>query len=276
MYMNNLRDTILPAVAATILAAVLSPAHMMAQAPPGPISATPVPSSPRTAPTQQQRPEPPRAQPRTAIFGAWRLNRDQSSLPEKRDDVGYGGNYPNGGGYPNGGNGPYGGSRRGTGNPGGGYPGGGYPGGGYPGGSYPGGGYPGGNGPYGGPNNGGGYPDGRQQAAQRQAIPPATWMNIEQKDNEIDVIDDRNEKTAFFTDGRKLQNSKNDKTYHEVAAHWEGQRLVTDEKSPRGDKMSRTFELAPDGSQLIETVHVDSNRANELMTMRYVYDISRY
>jgi len=38
-----------------------------------------------------------------------------------------------------------------------------------------------------------------------------------------------------MTDGRKLQKSK-DENYQEIAAKFDGTRLVSDEKDPRGNK----------------------------------------
>jgi hypothetical protein len=91
------------------------------------------------------------------------------------------------------------------------------------------------------------------------------------KDVEVDVFDDQQRKTAIFTDGRKLEKSK-DANNQEVAAHWEGNRLVTDEKSPNGQKMSRTYELSYDGTQLYETLRLTKGRSNSQISIRYVYD----
>ncbi len=88
---------------------------------------------------------------------------------------------------------------------------------------------------------------------------------------EVDLTDDHYRKLAFFTDGRQLQKSKDD-SYQEIAAHWDGKQLVTDEKTPQGAKMSRTFELSPDGKQFFETVHVDRGKSKGLLTIRYVFD----
>jgi len=90
---------------------------------------------------------------------------------------------------------------------------------------------------------------------------------------EVDLMDDRDRKRAFMTDGRKLQKSKDDH-YQEIAAKWDGNRLVTEEKSPRGGKMSRTFELSPDGRQLYENLHIASSERNHRpLDVHYVYDI---
>jgi hypothetical protein len=90
---------------------------------------------------------------------------------------------------------------------------------------------------------------------------------------EVDLMDGQDRKRAFMTDGRKLQKSK-DANYQEIAAHWDGKALVTDEKSPRGGKMSRTFELSEDGRQLYETLRMESSgRSNRSVSLRFVYDI---
>jgi hypothetical protein len=89
---------------------------------------------------------------------------------------------------------------------------------------------------------------------------------------EVDLLDDRDRKRAFMTDARKLKKSKDD-TYQEIAAKWDGNRLVTEEKDPRGNKMSRTFELSEDGRQLYETLHLKVGRSNTETSFRFVYDI---
>src|SRR6266849_2224912 len=108
--------------------------------------------------------------------------------------------------------------------------------------------------------NGGRRPQGESdEDRQRMQEPftPSRSLTIAeaQKDKEVDAFDDQSRKLAFFIDGRKLQKSK-DPNYQEIAAHWEGTRLATDEKTSRGGKMNRTFELSYDGTQLYETLHM--------------------
>lgn len=192
---------------------------------------------PGTAPAAKA-PEPaPLPPPRQSILGAWKLNKDESDDPRRqmRDS-----RDSNGGGY---------GARR----PGG---------------------WPGGGG-YGGRRGGmgGGESDEERQKMHELLSPPAT-MSFSMTGAEVDLRDDRDRKRAFMTDGRKLKKSKDD-NYQEIAAKWDGSRLVTDEKSPRGGKMSRTFELSPDGRQLYENLHVEgSGRNNRSLEVHYVYDIS--
>jgi hypothetical protein len=248
------------------------PDRLVAQAPPGPLPPSPqVKASLPPPPKPVAKPKPPNTPARTTLDGAWKLNLDESDDPKTKiqDSRGV---KANGGGRPSGG-GPGGG---GGGYPGGGYPGGGYPGGGYPGG-YPGGGYPGGGYP-----GGGGGPNGGRNAGGRdtetdekleQLIRPPTTLNFAVKTPEVDITDDSSRKLAIFTDGRKLAKSKDD-SYREIAAHWDAAQLVTDEKTPQGAKMNRTFELSPDGKKFYESIHVDRGKSKGLLSVRYVYDVS--
>lgn len=128
----------------------------------------------------------------------------------------------------------------------------------------------------GGPGRRGGM-GGRESDEERQKMrellrPPAT-MTLSMTGAEVDLLDDRDRKRAFMTDGRELKKSKDD-NYEEIAAKWDGSRLVTDEKNPRGGKMSRTFELSPDGRQLYETLNLKLGRINYDTSIRFVYDMT--
>ncbi len=220
------------------------PSFTLAQAPPGPL---PQAQSQDAPPPPRPLVQKPAVQPRTTIFGEWKLDRDESDDPRKKMQEARGQD-----------NGGYGGNRR----MGGGYPGGGYPGG-------------GGGGGYGGHRMGSqGESDEDRQRMQELLSPSSTLSLAEaKKDVEVDLFDDQLRKRALFTDGRKVQKSK-DANYQEIAAHWDGTRLTTDEKNPRGGKMSRTYELSYDGTQLYETLHMTTGRSNTPLIIRYVYDQS--
>lgn len=233
------------------------PSRAAAQAAPGPLprsSQSQSSQAPVARPTPQ--PKPPEVPPRTTLAGVWKFNRDQSDDARQKVRVAEGADI---GGYPGGGN------------PGGGYPGGGYPGG-----------YPGGNprrGPWGGspyPGGGGGGPYGGRQNIEenpkmQSLMRPGDSLTVDLKDPEIDVTDDQYRKLLLYTDGRRLPKATDDR-HEEVAAHWDGSRLVSDEKSPLGGKMDRVFELSQDGRQLFETLHIEYGRSSTPLTIRYVYD----
>lgn len=109
------------------------------------------------------------------------------------------------------------------------------------------------------------------RARMYELMEPPREIRLAMTGAEVDLFDNLDRKRAFVTDGRKLQKSK-DSSYAEIAAHWEGKRLVTDEKDARGNKMSRTFELSEDGLQLFEKVHMTVGRSSAPVVFEFVYD----
>ena len=104
-----------------------------------------------------------------------------------------------------------------------------------------------------------------------EGLMPAGALTIEQKDGEFDFVDDASHKQVFYTDGRKLRKSKDDKL-QEFDARWDAGHLSYDEKRPPKGKVSRTFELSANGRQMIETTEVDSGGLTVPIVIRYVYD----
>jgi hypothetical protein len=232
-------------------ACAVFPGSLFAQAPPGPIH----PASESTGeeitvqPPAPAKPLPPG---RTSMDGAWKFNADDSDdAHQKLAQSGNSNGGGNGGGRGMGGSSPF---------PGGG-PGGGSP---YPGGS-PGGGM-------GGHRGGMGGADSDLDRSQTNELlnPPQTLAFLK-KSAEVDVTDDQGRRRIFYTDGRKLQKSKDDSN-KEYAAHWDGSRLISEEKTSRG-KITRTFELGQAGRQLYEDVHVDSGHSGSVY-IHYVYDMT--
>jgi hypothetical protein len=239
-----------------------APGLLQAQETPGPLPAPPPQLEPLEppAPTRASeaaaisRPIPPR----TSIAGAWKLNTDESDDGRKKVQQAQSKGQGNGGnGNPRIGSG---------GNP--------YPG---QGGGNPSPGQGGGNG--GGHRTGPNQPSDMDPGLMRDLTDPPETLSIVQKDPkgvEVDLTDDRTRKIAFFTDGRKVEKSKDD-TYQEIGAKWDGRSLVTDEKTARGYKFSRTYDLAANGQQLYETVRMDAGayggpKSAPQVYIQYVYD----
>jgi hypothetical protein len=188
--------------------------------------------------------------PRKTLAGYWKLNAEQSDDPQKKLEEARQTRAGSGGGQ---GGGPGGGGGRvGIGFP------------------YPGAGG-GGNGPYGGGGRGMGGDVSETTERMNELVRPAFSQTIELKDAEVDATDDRDTRLLFFTDGRKIQKSKDD-SLQQISAHWNGAQLVSDEKGPQGRKMGRTLELSPDGRQFYETWHIENRRSGSVTVIRYVYD----
>ena len=221
----------------TALFSIGCPAFIAAQAPPGPMELPPAKDAPAPQPRQQVQKT--ALQPRTTIFGEWRFNRDDSDGPQQKLQEAQQDRSSVNGGY-------------GGGGPRVGFPGGGMGGGGRRMGQQ-------------------GMSDEERQKMQ-ELMNPANRLTVADLSDrgEIDVTDDQQRKLTLVTDGRKLQKSK-DANNQEVAARWSGKQIVTDEKGPHG-KMSRTYELSYDGTQLHETLNIPMGRSNSTLLVRYVYD----
>jgi hypothetical protein len=274
-------------VGCALLAAgfVALPNGLHAQAAPGPMrppDSSPDTTQPSSGPAV--RPEEAALPQRKQLFGYWKLNVDESDdAHEKMKEASSEGGVtsPRGGGGGNGGgNGPGTGVHiGGLGSP--------FPGGG---------GGPGGGSPRRGGNTG---TDGELDRAQMQELlNPAGSLTLALKDpgssadakdagtakeasapkdsnnQEIDVTDDLGRKRVYYTDGRKVPKPTDEK-YQEFDAYWmESYRLVAEYDGSRGARISRSYEPAPGGKQLYETVRLERTRSYGPVEIRYVYDLA--
>jgi len=115
----------------------------------------------------------------------------------------------------------------------------------------------------------------RQSAAEHDraddVIFPQNSFALAHNDAQIVLTDDEGRKRVYFTDGRKLQKSKDEK-YKELKARWDGGRLVSEEKGPGTIKLTRSFEISPDGQHLHETLAVDLGAVSGFVLLRYIFD----
>jgi hypothetical protein len=100
---------------------------------------------------------------------------------------------------------------------------------------------------------------------------PSVSLSFDLRDPEVDLTDDHLNRLIIYTDGRQIPKSTNNNR-EEIAAHWSGAELISDEKGPLGGKMSRTFELSQDGRKFYETLRIDNGRSKTPIVIRYVYD----
>jgi hypothetical protein len=168
------------------------------------------------------------------LTGSWKLNKDESTQPRKRNDDNSGGGRRAGG-------------------PGGG--------------SWP----AGGHGGYGGGMHRGGMSD-QEKSEMQELMRPSETLDFTQDGPAIKMIDDCERHRTFYTDGRKVKKSK-DADNQEFDATWNDYRLVTDFKDPDGNKVERTFEVLEGNQQLRETIHFTMGRSQREVYLRFVYDL---
>ena len=225
--------TILTILMAAISVGAQAPAGPMAQtvAPPAAGSTAATTSAPaKTTPV----PDVPR---KKDLSGSWKLNKDESTQPRKRNDDGS----------------DSGGGRRGGGGSGGGWP--------------------GGRGGYGGGMHRGGSGMSEQERSEMQELMrPSETLEFTQDGPTIKMTDDYDRHRTFYTDGRKVKKSK-DTDNQEFDATWDDYRLVSDFKDPDGNKVERTFEVMQGNQQLRETIHFTMGRNQREVYLRYVYDL---
>jgi len=223
----------LAAAAFLALATFALAANANAQAPPGPLPGTASQDPSGPAPARQPRPDTPRIK---NLAGTWKLNRDDSDDPRKKLQQARGGGRGQGGGR--------------SGGMGGGWPGG---------------------GGHGGPRMGGRESDEERQQMQI-FLEPAQQLTIAQKEPEIDITDDFDRRFNVFTDGRKVEKSK-DQSQQQFDAKWDQYRLVIEGKDPRGNKYQRSYEVLEGNQQLRETLFLNVGRNNTDVFIRYIYDL---
>lgn len=141
--------------------------------------------------------------------------------------------------------------------------------------SWPGGGM-GGPGYGGNPGNRNPQSESGQSTEKMQAlIDPSMRVHLQQKtdkDAEVELTGDQGKKTVFYTDG-KAPDKPSDANLQQVPAHWDGHKLVAEEKFDKSGTMTRTYELSEDGLQLFEEVHLVTGKKNDSpVTIHYVYD----
>jgi hypothetical protein len=237
------------------------PARLAAQAPAGPIRPAADSGDSGTASSR------PTVQPEMVVpdkkqlFASWKYNVDESDdAQEKMKEA-------RGTGVDNPAN-PRGGGGNGTGIHMGGI-----------GSPYPGGGSGGGNG-NGYPRNGGSKNSDSDYDRQQlqELMNPAGSITLgikdtpDAKNGEVLLTDDSGRQRAFYTDGHKVQKAKDDK-YQEFDAHWEDYRLVAEMGGSHGPQITRSFEPAPGGKQLVEIVRLERTRSNGPVEIRFVYDL---
>jgi len=210
-----------------------------------------------------------RAQDKTQLTGHWNFNQDQSDDAEQKvHDA-----QQN--------------SRINAANNGGTYPGGGYPGGG---GGYPGGGMGGigrggmgGMGGMGGPGGGMGR-GGRQGTQNRGGVSDAEWdrlaanpkyLRIDQRSDQVVVIDDSDHAQTFYPDGKKHDEKDAEGRKFSTKASWEGGAFVAETKLPHSGKLTQTFRASEDGKELFVTTRFEDSSLAGPLSIRRVYDAGK-
>ena len=127
------------------------------------------------------------------------------------------------------------------------------------------------------PRNSGSSDDDFTHAQMQELTNPAGEITLTAKDTkedkgaEVNLTDDLNRQRVFYTDGRKIAKSKDEK-YQEYNSHWEDYRLVGEVEGEHDARATRTLEPAPGGQVLFETIRLERTKTHDMVEIRYVYE----
>ncbi len=121
----------------------------------------------------------------------------------------------------------------------------------------------------------GGQQGGDRQGRMREMFEAAETLIIAHNDPELSITDNTGRTRTLYTDGRKAEQQTPRGETIKVTARWQADRLVIEREAGHGRKMSETYELAPDGRQLVVTKRIENQRFPEPIIIRYVYDAAR-
>jgi len=129
----------------------------------------------------------------------------------------------------------------------------------------------------GGGRRGGGMRGGGQGGGMMQDL---SQLSIDQTDTSVKVSGESGRVLAIYPapaqTAKPASNGDNGQgEAHEFAppvAKWQGSQLVTTMEGRRGGSTTRTFELSPDGKQLVVTTKIQRPQMSQPVTIRFVYD----
>ncbi|HEY7112897.1 MAG TPA: hypothetical protein VIA45_08190 [Thermoanaerobaculia bacterium] len=177
------------------------------------------------------------------LSGTWKLNTAQSDDPQQKFKEG----APSSGGSGNGDD-----SGQSAPPSGGGYGGGGW------------GGHRGGHG--GGHRRGGGSGDSGQGPA---ALEGRETLVIKHADPQLTITDANGRERVLYTDGRKTEEERSYGGTTKVQAVWKDGHVEVTSQSEKGPKITQSYAVSADGSQLTVTTQIDGRRK---LTIHSVYD----
>src|SRR5262245_20793976 len=96
-------------------------------------------------------------------------------------------------------------------------------------------------------------------------------LKIDHQDPALTIEDGLGRQHHLFTDGRKIEEERSYGGTTEIHAAWKDGRIVVTTRSEKGPKLTETYAVAADGSQLTVTSKVETRRGGSV-EIRRVYD----
>jgi len=99
-------------------------------------------------------------------------------------------------------------------------------------------------------------------------------LRIRHQDPELFIEDAAGHQHALYTDGRKVEEERSFGGTTQLQAVWKDGHVVVTTQSEHGRKLTETYSITADGSQLTVTTKIDRQRGSAV-EIRRVYDAVR-
>ena len=103
-------------------------------------------------------------------------------------------------------------------------------------------------------------------------IEASETLDIRQGKKEVSVTEGDLRERKFYTDGRPYQRQDRRGNLVTQRAQWRGKQLVVHTRLADGGRFTESYELVPDGQQLIVTLTSLDRRLRQPLVIRRVYD----
>jgi hypothetical protein len=101
------------------------------------------------------------------------------------------------------------------------------------------------------------------------------FLQIEQHSNQVVISDDAGHSQTHYADGKKHEEKDSSGKKISTKAEWEGSSLVAETKLSPSEKLTESFRLSEDGSQLYVKTRFETSALEEPISIRRVYELGK-
>jgi hypothetical protein len=116
-----------------------------------------------------------------------------------------------------------------------------------------------------------GNDDDTQRSTFEDAAASSALLKIQHEDPALSIVDGLGRQHQLYTDGRKVEEQRSLGGTTQIRANWKDGRIVVTTEPERGPKITDTYAVAADGSQLTVTTRIEGHRGHPV-EIRRVYD----
>jgi hypothetical protein len=127
----------------------------------------------------------------------------------------------------------------------------------------------------GGPNGAGNHGNGGGRGVWDRLSQNPKFLQIEQHAKEIVISDDTGHSQTYYPDGKKHEEKDASGKKVSTKAVWEGSSLVAETRLSPSEKLTESFRLSEDGSQLYVKTRFETSALEEPISIRRVYELGK-